>query len=124
MNAEHPNIRTSERENVAGFTLVELMVAIALVVILMLGVTKVFTTTQAVVSQNQSISNSTRDARAAQSVMANDFAHWASDSPFIFIHNGTQPAFRNQPDLAGDRDYQVNDPANTRLTETLTQDVD
>jgi type II secretory pathway pseudopilin PulG len=87
-----------------AFTLVELIVAIALCVIIMYGVVRVFATTQSVIGANQAISNATRDARAAQSVMASDFGHLASDSPFIYIHNGTIPAFRNRPDMDGDRD--------------------
>jgi type II secretory pathway pseudopilin PulG len=88
----------------SAFTLVELIVAIGLSVILMLGIAKVFTTTQAVVSSNQAISTATRDARAVQSVLAKDFNDFAQDGPFMILHNEARPAFRNAQDAAGDRD--------------------
>jgi prepilin-type N-terminal cleavage/methylation domain-containing protein len=87
-----------------AFTLVELMVSIALVLLLMLGVTRVFSTTQAVVSSNQAISNATRDARGTQAVLSRDFNSYAGDSPFVIIHNEARPAFRNLADLQGDPD--------------------
>lgn len=88
-----------------AFTLIELMVSIALVLILMYGVSRVFTTTQAVVSTNQAISNHTRDARAAQSVLARDFGLIVTDgAPFMFIRSSVQDGFRNKADMDGDRD--------------------
>src|SRR3954454_13336796 len=88
----------------AGFTLVELMVSIALVLVLMYGVTKVFSTTQAVVSSNQAISDQTRDARAAQAVMARDFSlAVTADAPFMLLESQRRGGFRNAADDQGDR---------------------
>src|SRR6476469_115215 len=98
-----------------AFTLVELMVAIALVVILMYGVSKVFTTTQAVVSSNQAISTATRDARSAQSVFAKDFNDYANDGPCFLILNERKSAFRNQADEAGSRSWNLAAPTDAQI---------
>src|SRR3954463_4404922 len=84
----------------AAFTLVELMVAIALVLILMVGVNQVFRTTTATVASNQAVSDNTRVARAAQSVFANDFndAVTTNDAPFIVLKSSRISAFRHHAD--------------------------
>src|SRR4051794_5759509 len=108
----------------AGFTLVELMVSIALVLVLMYGVTKVFSTTQAVVSSNQAISSQSRDARGAQAVLAQDFGRFAGDSPCMILHSEYRPAFRNLADMQGDRDYNPTAGQGTRDAQVLTSDLD
>jgi prepilin-type N-terminal cleavage/methylation domain-containing protein len=107
-----------------AFTLVELMVSIALVLILMYGVTQVFSTTQSVVSSNQAISNATRDARSAQSVLSRDFDSFAEDGPFVIIHNEYRPAFRTRAELDGDRDYATAATPAARDAAILTRDID
>jgi prepilin-type N-terminal cleavage/methylation domain-containing protein len=107
-----------------AFTLVELMVSIALVLLLMLGVTRVFSTTQAVVSSNQAISNATRDARGAQSVLAQDFNAFAADSPAMILHSEYRPAFRNLADMQGDRDYSAAGAQQARDDAVRSQDLD
>jgi prepilin-type N-terminal cleavage/methylation domain-containing protein len=107
-----------------AFTLVELMVSIALVLILMYGVTQVFSTTQSVVSSNQAISNATRDARSAQTVLSRDFDSFAGDGPFIIIHNEYRPAFRTRAELNGDRDYATATTPAARDNAILTRDID
>src|SRR3954447_8040046 len=98
MSIFKPNSRAAASTAAAGFTLVELMISIALVLILMYGVSKVFTTTQAVVSSGQAISTQTRDARGTQSVLSQDFARYAADSPCMILHSEYRPAFRNLAD--------------------------
>jgi prepilin-type N-terminal cleavage/methylation domain-containing protein len=88
----------------SAFTLVELMVAIALVLVLMLGVSRVFTATTQTVGAGQSVSDNTRDARAAQAVMAQDMLNFVQDAPFIMIRSRPQVAFRNRSTELSDRD--------------------
>jgi prepilin-type N-terminal cleavage/methylation domain-containing protein len=87
-----------------AFTLVELLVAIALVLVLMVGVNQVFRTTTATVAANQAVSDNTREARGAQSVFAQDFDSYASDGACMLILNCTQAAYRNRADELSDRD--------------------
>jgi prepilin-type N-terminal cleavage/methylation domain-containing protein len=108
----------------SAFTLVELMVSIALVLVLMYGVTQVFSTTQSVVSSNQAISNATRDARSAQSVLSRDFDSFAEDGPFVIIHNENRPAFRTRAELDGDRDYAAATTPTARDAAIITRDLD
>ena len=67
-----------------GFTLVELMISIALVVVLMLGITKVFSLTSQTAGATNQMSSSMRNARAAQAEMTQDFA---SASRWIAVHD-------------------------------------
>lgn len=108
-----------------AFTLVELMVAIALVVILMLGVSRVFSTASQTISVNQSISNQQRDSRAAQAVFQDDFGHILTiDAPFIVISSSVQPAFRNRADDLGDLHTTLYPSTATTNGHPLTQDID
>src|SRR3712207_6533855 len=91
----------------AAFTLVELMVAIALVLVLMLGVSQIFTSTTTTVGAGQAISDNTRDARAAQGVLAADFLNFAPDAPFLMLRGRAKTAFRNRADQLGDQDSNV-----------------
>ena len=89
-----------------GFTLIEMIISVALVLVLMLAITKIFSITGAAVGAAQGLGAATRDARAAQTVFAHDIASIASDSPFIYIrYNGLQPAFRNKIDEESDTLY-------------------
>ncbi len=69
-----------------GFTLVELMISIALVLILILGVNQVFKMSAQTVGAGQTLSDAGRDIRAAQAVMNSDFRSWAGDSPAMVIN--------------------------------------
>jgi prepilin-type N-terminal cleavage/methylation domain-containing protein len=92
-----------------GFTLVELLVSIALVVVLMLGINTVFQYTSKAVGQGQAINTAVRDSRAAQSVMAQDFAAIVPNGPgstnaaCIVMRSAAQQAFRDRADEAGDQ---------------------
>lgn len=102
MNSTTSNYRQAAR----GFTLLELIISVALVLVLMLAVTKIFSITSATIGATQGIAAATRDARAAQAVFARDMAALAGDSPFIWIrYDGYQPAFRNAADKASDSDF-------------------
>lgn len=88
----------------SGFTIIELIVSISLVLILMLGVSTVFKTISSTVSAGSAISDNTRLARAAQATFAADFSHFVSDksAPFISIHASMMPAYRNRADDLSD----------------------
>src|SRR5688500_5871632 len=99
-----------------GFTLAELMISIALVLLLMLGINRVFQVTGEAVGTNAALSTAVRDGRAAQAVFSADFNAFALDSPAIIIRSERVSAFRNKADAEGDRDYDPTaGPAGTDL---------
>src|SRR4051794_18669996 len=89
----------------AGFTIVELIVSIGLVLILMLGVSTVFKTISSTVSAGSAISDNTRAARGAQATLSQDFNSLAKDGPCMILHSETIAAFRNNADMLSDRNY-------------------
>ena len=112
-----------------GFTLLELIISVALVLVLMLAITKIFSITSSTIGASQGIAAATRDARAVQAVLARDMGAMASDSPFIWINvsgpasgpgstGGTFQAFRNADDARSDRD---GDPQTIDLNENGTE---
>lgn len=92
---------------VRGFTLVELMISIALVLLLMVGINQVFKVTGETVGTSQTIAEGVRDARAAQSVMGGDIGKMVteSESPCLLLRSQRIAAFRNRADELADRDY-------------------
>lgn len=89
-----------------AFTLVEVMISMALVLVLMLGVNQIFTTTADVVGHGQALSTVVRDNRAVQSVLYNDFRVTApGGGPSLTISSSVTAAFRNRADELGDIDY-------------------
>jgi prepilin-type N-terminal cleavage/methylation domain-containing protein len=105
-----------------AFTLIELMISIALVLLLMLGVNQVFKVTGEAVGTNQALSTGIRDARSVQTVFAYDFQGWAGDSPAIVIRSQRVNAFRNKADELHDRDWTI--PLPSGIDPRLTIDVD
>lgn len=89
-----------------AFTLIELMVAIALLVLIMLGINQVFKLTGDAVSAGQAVSAMTRDAQAVQNVLAGDLQAIVAgnDAPWLMIRSTVTPAFRNRSDELSDRD--------------------
>lgn len=89
-----------------AFTLVELMISIALVLILLVGINQVFKMTTDTVGAGQAINAASRDLRGAQSVFFNDLHGAVTSNPPAFIIRSEQTtAFRNRADELGDRDY-------------------
>ena len=81
-----------------GFTLVELLVSIALVVLLLLGVNQVFKLSADAVGTGTTVSTMTRENRAAQSTMQEDISTaMVSNPPFLLI-NQVIRADPSQPD--------------------------
>ena len=119
--------RATRRARRRAFTLVELMISIALVLLLMLGINQVFKVTGEAVGTNQAISTGLRDARAIQSVLTSDFNAWATDvpvanSPPVIIRSERVSAFRNKADEQQDRDWILPPPTNP--DPRLTVDID
>ena len=91
----------------AAFTLVEMLVTVALMLVLMLAVTQIFSIAGRTMSGGQAIAAAVRDAQAAQAVMAHDFAAAASDGPCFIIRNSRIAAFRNNGDYSSALDTTV-----------------
>lgn len=89
-----------------AFTLVEIMISVALVLVIILGVNQVFSLTGQAVGAGQAISTITRAARNGQNIIYGDLSRADFDTtPYFLIRSGTLAAFRNQEDMLGDRDY-------------------
>ena len=78
---------TSQPTTSRAFTLVEVMISVVLVLIVVFGVSQVFTMSAQTVGAGQALSSITRDNRAAQSTMAEDFRSVAADTPIFIMIN-------------------------------------
>lgn len=87
-----------------GFTLMEMLVAVALVLVLMLAVTQIFSIAGKTVGGGQALGVAVRDAQAAQTVLNKDISAAAADGPFFIIRSTGIGAFRNREDLLSDVD--------------------
>src|SRR3954468_5900345 len=91
-----------------AFTLIELMVSIALVLILILGINQVFRITTNSIGAGQALSTVVRDNRAAAGMIYNDARTIVTDNaPFIIIDSSRINAYQNPEDLQSDRDGDV-----------------
>lgn len=106
MDRRPQNIDTRSTRHAArgAFTLVEMLVTVALVTVLMLAVTQIFSIASATLGGAQALGAAVRDAQAAQVVMARDLSAAASDAPFFIIRSERWPAPRNRTDDTGDID--------------------
>src|SRR5687768_9176588 len=86
-----------------GFTLVEMLVTISLVVVLMLAVTQIFSIASRTISGGQALGSASRDAQSAQAVFARDFATVAADGACFNIFMNRVAAYRDRADLDSDR---------------------
>lgn len=92
----------------SAFTLIELLISVALVLILVLGVNQVFSIASKGVGAGQAMSTVVRDNRAASSIIYEDLR--LSDfenAPFITITSHVIPAFLDDPDQKGDLDGNI-----------------
>jgi prepilin-type N-terminal cleavage/methylation domain-containing protein len=109
---ELPAVRQSQRH---AFTLIELMISIAMVVVLMLGITKVFSLTSQTAGATNQLSSFLRDSRAAQAVFYQDLSTAVSDgAPCMLLCSSRVSAFRNKADELGARDWASN-PIETNI---------
>jgi prepilin-type N-terminal cleavage/methylation domain-containing protein len=128
LRAPVPSPCHARAQSCSAFTLIELMVAIALLVMIMLGINQVFKITGDAVSSGQAVSAMTRDAQAVQTVLAGDFQAMVSgnDAPWLMIRSTVTPTFRNRADQLGDRDgnprtIDTNNDGTDDLTLALTR---
>ncbi|MDB5332181.1 MAG: hypothetical protein JWP03_3332 [Phycisphaerales bacterium] len=107
----------------AGFTLIELMVSIAIALLLILGVNQVFKISSETAGQGQALSTINRDNRAIQNTLVLDLknlipvpggASQTTDGPLFIINSQTVGAFRNARDKSA-----ASDPADPRHEPTL-----
>ena len=89
--------RASRAGRAAGFTLVEVMISVALALLLMYGVSQVFKLSGDAVGANQAVAAIVRDQRAAAPVFAEDFRNCAPDSPLFLISSRISYRGPNQP---------------------------
>src|SRR5438552_6210765 len=108
-----------------AFTLVELMVSIALALILMIGINYIFKATSQTVSTGFALSSVTRQQRSVNRVLDDDFDFEGKgyiatkDMPCIIIWSERVAAFRDRNDMNTDSDYNPADSAANREMQTL-----
>src|SRR5687768_406125 len=71
----------------SAFTLVELMVSVAMVVLLLVGIHQVFRMSSNTIGTGQAVVAVNREVRSAQTVMQEDFRRSLKDSPLFIIHS-------------------------------------
>src|SRR3954471_17231677 len=118
-------IKANKPASAAGFTLVELMISLVIVLILMLGINFVFSTSAKTISTGMALSSVGRDIRGARKTFAADFGNavTADEMPAIIIHGEQIYAFRDKKDRLGDLDYNPGDtwPSDSMRPEPTTQ---
>lgn len=124
MNTSWPLQRRS-RGDERAFTLVELMISIAIAVLILVGINLIFRTTADTVGAGQALNEAMRAQRALTSNLQTDIAGYdstgaggaptsdtgaaaASDAPFILINSTRVAAFRNRQDELSNADYVAN----------------
>ncbi len=97
-----------------GFTLIELMISIALVLILLLGINTVFSVSSDAIGAGQQLSTMQRDIQAAQATLQEDFRNAVKDAPLFIIasylptsDDGGGPAFINASVKRADLDQKA-----------------
>ena len=90
-----------------GFTLVELMISIAISLLLVAGINAIFRTTAATIGSGQSTLQATRDLRNAFDTLNSDISGMLDSGslPYLLIYNQNQPAFRDKIDEKYDSTY-------------------
>ena len=94
------------KRNHSAFTLVELMISIAIVLVLMLGINFVFSMSARTISGGMAISAVARDIRNSRRVMEQDFGNavGAEEMPAVMIHSEYIYTWRDKQDKLADRD--------------------
>src|SRR5215208_368980 len=104
---------TPQRKSVRrAFTLIELMVSIAMVLIIILGVNAIFKMASDTVNAGQALALANRENRSVQSVLYDDLRLAViDDGPMLLIRSERVASFRNRPDEVSDRDYDPTTPS-------------
>src|SRR5438046_488246 len=103
----------------SAFTIVELMISIAMVVILMVGIHQIFKMSSDTVGMGLVVADMSRSNRSVQGIFKGDFDRLVKNAPLFIIRSGvagTGPnwgAFTSEAERAADRDGNP-----------LTQDLD
>lgn len=87
-----------------AFTLVELLISVAMVLILVLGVNLVFRTATNGIGAGQALSTATRDNRASQATFYGDLQYYTEASPLLVIESNLVDAFTSREAEQADRD--------------------
>jgi prepilin-type N-terminal cleavage/methylation domain-containing protein len=100
MTAFASQIHNTRARRCGGFTLIELMVSIALALLLVLGINAVFKMSADTVGTGMQMSEITRQFRTVRTQFDNDFTHMASrnSNPALIIQSYNQPAFKDHND--------------------------
>lgn len=108
-----------------GFTLVELMISVALVLILMLAISWIFGQTTATISTGIAAADVGREHRGSWRTLRNDFEVMipGDQQPGIIIHSDAVPAFRDRTMREADLDH-ATVPANLKGEAISTRDMD
>ena len=96
----------SRRRRTIGFTLIEVMISVAIVLVLMLGINYVFSTSAKTISVGMATTGVNREIRGARKVMESDFANAipAEEMPALMIHNEVIYAWKDKQDKLADAD--------------------
>jgi prepilin-type N-terminal cleavage/methylation domain-containing protein len=82
----------------AGFTLIELMLSVAMVLVLIVGVNYVFQTTTDAIGAGQASSTAARDSQSAQTLLFDDFKNVSKNPPCFIIASQFVTQFLNSAD--------------------------
>jgi type II secretory pathway pseudopilin PulG len=103
-----PTSRRCRRRRSAAraFTMVELLLSVAIVLVLMLGINQVFSIASRSIGAGQALSSVSRDNRAAHAIMYNDVQRMVAnnDTPWLIIDSRQQVAFLDRADEIADHD--------------------
>src|SRR5436190_22364925 len=86
-----------------AFTIVELMISIAMVVILMVGIHQVFKMSSDTVGMGQAVADMSRSNRSVQGIFHDDYQRLMKDAPLFIIRSGvssTSGAFTTEAERA------------------------
>lgn len=97
------SINFVHRSNVRGraFTLIEVMVSIAVALLLLLGVNQVFKASSDLTGTGQALSHDQQLSHTVKQFVTNDLQHGAWDSGILVIRNEQRYAFRDSLDRQG-----------------------
>lgn len=106
------------RRHHRGFTLVEVLISIAIALVLILGISQIFSIAQRTTGAGTQVLADSETNRGIQQMLLNDargVTNAVGDSPGLVILSYPQAAYRNRGDMQLDNDGDprtINDPAN------------
>lgn len=90
-----------------AFTLTELMISIALALLLIYGINKVFTSTSATLSAGQAVAAANRNEQSLRTILTEDMRALVlpEDAPFLLIRSRREAGFIDREDMENDANY-------------------